>query len=223
MDEEAGMAQAMTRTPSGALAARVRAGSGVNVYACYQCKKCSTGCPVAEFGDVHPAQVLRAVQFGDEGRSVESRFIWLCTGCEACTTRCPAGVDVASVMEELRIVARRDGRGRTDMPFARMLDINYRSFRRWGRLYEIELVALDLLRRPRAVLDTMRLGVGMLARGKVRLLPGIGDRKQMRRISRAAERIEARRRAVAKLAAAGAPPGASLSAAADAPEAEAPS
>ena len=42
------------------------------------------------------------------------------------------GVDVASVMEELRIVARRDGRGRTDMPFARMLDINYRSFRRWG-------------------------------------------------------------------------------------------
>jgi hypothetical protein len=45
----------------------------------------------------------------------------------------------------------------------------------------------------------------------------------MRRISLAAERIEARRRTVAELAAAGAPPGAGLSAAADAPEAEAPS
>jgi heterodisulfide reductase subunit C len=140
------MAQAVMRTPSGALAARVRAGSGVNVYACYQCKKCSTGCPVAEFGDVHPAQVLRAVQLGDEGRSVESRFIWLCTGCEACTTRCPAGVDVASVMEELRIVARRDGRVRTCRSRGCSTSTTGRSGA--GASYETELVALDLLRRP---------------------------------------------------------------------------
>ncbi|HEU4356536.1 MAG TPA: 4Fe-4S dicluster domain-containing protein [Actinomycetota bacterium] len=203
------MGETVIRTPTGALAARVRSGSGVNVYPCYQCAKCSTGCPVAAFADVHPAQVIRAVQLGDEAMSVDSRLIWLCTGCETCTTRCPVGVDVASVIEELRIIARHDGRVRRDMPFARMLDLNYRSFRRWGRLYEIELVLLDVLGRPRAALDAMRLGLRMVARGKVRPLPGIGDRRQMRRMSRTAERVEARRRAEARAAATGTAPGAS--------------
>lgn len=201
------MVETVTRAPSGALAARVRAGSGVNVYACYQCTKCSTGCPVAALADVHPAQMIRAVQLGDEAMSIDSRLIWLCTGCETCTTRCPVGVDVASVVEELRILARYDGRVRRDMPFARMLDLNYRSFRRWGRLYEIELVVLDILGRPRAALDAMRLGLRMLAKGRVRPLPGIGDRAQMRRMSRTAEDIEARRRNEARVAATGSPPG----------------
>lgn len=204
------MVETVTRTPSGALAARVRAGSGVNVYACYQCTKCSTGCPVAAFADVHPAQMIRAVQLGDEAMSLDSRLIWLCTGCEACTTRCPVGVDVASVVEELRILARYDGRVRRDMPFARILDLNYRSLRRWGRLYEIELVVLDILGRPRAALDAVRLGLRMLAKGKVRPLPGIGDRAQMRRMSQTAEGIEARRRNEARLAATGTPPGSSV-------------
>ena len=203
-----GMDEGMIRTLSGALAARVRAGSGENVYACYQCKKCTTGCPVAGFADVHPAQVMRAVQLGDEAMSLDTRFIWLCTGCETCTTRCPQGIDVASVVEELRIIARRDGRVRRDMPFAGILDLNLRSFRRWGRLYELELVLRDLLRRPKALPDTARLGLRMLSKGKVRWLPATSDRAQMKRISRAADHIEARQRAEAKLAAAGKAPGA---------------
>jgi len=199
----------VTQTLSGALAARIRSGSGENPYKCYLCKKCSTGCPVAHFADVHPAQVMRAVQLGDEAMSVDSRFIWLCTGCETCTARCPQGIDVASIMDELRMIARQDGRVRKDMPFARILDINYRSFRRWGRLYELELVLLDLLGRPKAALGHTSLGIKMMARGKISLLPTIGDRKQMKRMSRAAERIEARRRVEAKVAAAGKAPGAS--------------
>lgn len=198
-----------TLSPSGVLAARVRAGSGENPYACYQCKKCSTGCPVAASADVHPAQIMRAVQLGDEAMSVESRFIWLCTGCETCTTRCPQGIDVASIMEELRMIARRDGRVREDAPFARTLDLNYRSFTRWGRLYELELVVLDLLGRPRAALGYTGLGIRMMAKRKIRLLPAIADRARMKRMARAAERIEAERRLEAGIAAAGKAPGAS--------------
>ncbi len=199
----------MTQTLSGALAARIRSGSGENPYKCYQCKKCSTGCPVAQFADVHPAQIMRAVQLGDEAMSVDSRFIWLCTGCETCTTRCPQGIDVAAIMDGLRMIARQDGRVRKDMPFARILDLNYKSFKRWGRLYELELVSLDLLKRPKAALGYTSLGIKMLAKGKIGLLPTIGDRKQMKRMARTAERIEARRRVEAKAAAAGKAPGAS--------------
>jgi Fe-S oxidoreductase len=203
------MEEEVTQTLSGALAARIRSGSGENPYKCYQCKKCSTGCPVAQFADVHPAQIMRAVQLGDEAMSVDSRFIWLCTGCETCTTRCPQGIDVAAIMDELRIIARQDGRVRKDMPFARILDLNYKSFKRWGRLYELELVSLDLLKRPKAALGYTSLGIKMMAKGKISLLPTIGDRKQMKRMARAAERIEARRRVEAKAAAAGKAPGAS--------------
>ena len=198
----------MTQTLSGTLAARIRAGSGENPYLCYQCKKCSTGCPVAEFADVHPAQIMRAVQLGDEAMSVDSRFIWLCTGCETCSTRCPQGIDVATIMDELRMIARQDGRVRKDMPFARILDINYKSFKRWGRLYEVELISLDLLKRPKAALGYTSLGIRMMAKGKISLLPTFGDRTQMKRMARAAERIEARRRVEAKAAAAGKAPGA---------------
>jgi len=199
----------VTETLSGTLAARVRSGSGENPYKCYQCKKCSTGCPVAQFADVHPAQIMRAVQLGDEAMSVDSRFIWLCTGCETCSTRCPQGIDIAAIMDELRIIAREDGRVRKDMPFARILDLNFRSFKRWGRLYELELISLDLLKRPKAALDYTSLGPKMLSKGKIGLLPTVGDRRQMKRMVRAAERIEARRRAEARAIAAGKAPGAS--------------
>jgi Fe-S oxidoreductase len=198
-----------TEILSGTLAARVRSGSGENPYKCYQCKKCSTGCPVAQFADVHPAQIMRAVQLGDEAMSVDSRFIWLCTGCQTCSTRCPQGIDIAAIMDELRIIAREDGRVRKDMPFARILDLNFRSFKRWGRLYELELISLDLLKRPKAALDYTSLGPKMLSKGKIGLLPTVGDRRQMKSMVRAAERIEARRRAEAKVLAAGRAPGAS--------------
>ena len=199
----------MTEALSGTLAARVRFGSGENPYKCYQCRKCSTGCPVAQFADVHPAQIMRAVQLGNEAMSVDSKFIWLCTGCQTCTTRCPQGIDIAAVVDELRMVARQDGRVRKDMPFARILDLNYRSFKRWGRLYELELISRDLLKRPKAALGYTSLGPRMMAKGKISLLPTIGDRKQMKRMAKAAERIEAQRRAEAKSTAVGKKPGAS--------------
>lgn len=198
----------MTETLTGALAARIRSGSGVNPYLCYQCKKCSTGCPVAEFADVHPAQVMRAVQLGDEAMSVDSRFIWLCTGCQTCSTRCPQGIDVAGVMDELRIIARHDGRVGRDTPFASVLDINYRSFKRWGRLFELELIVRDMLKRPKTALGYIRLGPKMMARNKIRLLPSFGDRKQMKRIAGLAESIDATRRSDAKSMTEGTAPGA---------------
>lgn len=195
--------------PSGALATRIRSLTGINPYLCYQCKKCTTGCPVAPDADVHPAQVMRAVQLGEASMSVDSKLIWLCTGCQTCSTRCPQGIDVAGVMDELRIIAREDGRVRDDAPFADVLDLNYKSFTRWGRLYEVGLISLTLLKQPKEALKYAGLGPTMLRKGKVGLLPpSRGDHKKMRAMVRAAAKAEVRRRAAAKAAAAGKAPGA---------------
>lgn len=92
--------------------------SGQNVYACYQCGKCSAGCLFAEHMDLLPNQVIRLVQLGDEA-VLEARAPWVCAACLACSVRCPKGVDVARVMEALRQIVLRQGRSPVEVKLDR--------------------------------------------------------------------------------------------------------
>ena len=52
------------KTISPDLAQRIQDELGQNVYLCYQCVKCTSGCPVSKFFDYQPNQIMRALQFG---------------------------------------------------------------------------------------------------------------------------------------------------------------
>lgn len=80
--------------------------SGQNVLSCYQCGKCSAGCPVVDQMDLLPNQVIRYVQTGDIS-VLDSKTIWLCASCFTCAVRCPQGIDLAKVMEALRLLSLR--------------------------------------------------------------------------------------------------------------------
>jgi heterodisulfide reductase subunit C len=181
------------------LAKRVNEGAETNAFKCYQCKRCSIGCPVASYGDLHPAQVMRAVQLGDIDAAAASKFIWLCTGCETCTTRCPQGIDIAAVMDELRKIAREEKMVTKDAGLASVLKLNLDSMKRWGRMSEVELVALDKLSRPSSMMADMGLGMQMFRRGKLPIIPGRGDRKKMKDMWEKAEAIENERRAARRV------------------------
>ena len=88
--------------------AKVEELSGENLYACYQCGKCAAGCLFADHMDFLPNQVLRLVQLSDEA-VLSSRAPWVCASCLACQVRCPKGVDIAKVMEALRLLSLRKG------------------------------------------------------------------------------------------------------------------
>jgi heterodisulfide reductase subunit C len=176
-------------TVSATLERLIRAGSSVNANKCYQCKRCTAGCPVAGYADMHPAQIMRAVQLGQLDMIFEDRFIWLCTGCETCSTRCPQEIDVASVIDELKIMARREGRVHPDAPSAAMLQYNYDSFVRWGRMWEVELIARDALKRPKALTEWLQLGPKMLLKGKINPTLKRGDTMAMERMVRTADSI----------------------------------
>jgi heterodisulfide reductase subunit C len=183
-------------TPDTVLAGTIRRGAGINAYKCYQCKRCTAGCPVAGFAGLHPAQIVRAVQLGDLESIMADRFIWLCTGCQTCSTRCPQEIDVAGIMDELRMLAYEHDLVRKDAPFASILRYNADSFKRWGRMYELELLARDKIMRPSSMTDDLMLGVKMIMKGKIGFVPSRGgDRAQMKRMVDAAERIERERRA----------------------------
>ena len=81
--------------------------SGQNVLACNQCGKCSAGCPMVSLMDLLPNQIIRLVQLGQIGDVLNSKTIWLCASCFTCTSRCPKGVDLAKVMEALRLLLLR--------------------------------------------------------------------------------------------------------------------
>ena len=178
-----------TCTPSPLLAENVGSGCGENAYKCYQCKRCTSGCPVARYADMHPAMIMRAVQLGQLDMVFDDRFIWLCTGCETCTTRCPQSIDIAAIMDELKIIARREGRIPAGTPSAAMLKMNYDSFVRWGRMWEVELITRDVLKRPGSAKNWFTLGPKMMLKGKVNPMLRKGDTLAMKRMVQTAESI----------------------------------
>lgn len=118
-------------------------GFRVSVDDCYQCGKCTAGCPMAERMDVMPNQVVRLVQMGHVDRASKTEAIWLCVSCQTCSTRCPKSVDCADVMDALRQKSVEDGSAnkaqrRTVIFQKAFLD----NIRRNGRLNELELVGM---------------------------------------------------------------------------------
>lgn len=83
--------------------------SGQNLYVCYQCGKCSAGCPIVDSMDILPNQIARLIQLGEEKTVLDSKTIWLCAACLQCMSRCPKGVDIAKVMDACRTILLRKG------------------------------------------------------------------------------------------------------------------
>lgn len=81
--------------------------SGQDLLACYQCGKCSAGCPMAKYMDLLPNQIIRFAQLGFKDELLSSNAIWMCVSCMTCNTRCPKGVRIAEVIEAVRQIQLR--------------------------------------------------------------------------------------------------------------------
>jgi heterodisulfide reductase subunit B len=174
---------------STALADRIQEAIGENVYLCYQCVKCTSGCPLAEHFDLAPNQVLRAAQLGMEDRLFESRTPWLCASCQTCTTRCPQGIDVARVMDFLVSEGMKRGVKPKVPEIALFHKVFLRDVNILGRSYELGLIAEMNLRTGHPFKD-LDMGLEMLRRGKVRIVPEFVRRRRPRADPPAAPRPE---------------------------------
>ncbi len=167
------------------LAEKIRAETGENVFLCYQCVKCTSGCPLAEYFDLAPNQVMRAAQLGQDEMALNAKTPWLCAGCQTCTTRCPQGLDVARVMDFMAHEALARGLPPRVPEAALFNKVFLRNVNLLGRAYELGLMAELNLRTGQPFKDA-GLGLKMIRKGKIRLAP------EFVRPPRHARRVEAR-------------------------------
>ena len=99
-----------------AFVAEIERLSGQDLLACYQCGKCSAGCPMAKHMDILPNQMIRFAQMGLKDELLASNASWLCVSCFTCNTRCPKGVKIAEVIEAIRQVQLRARQDHLDVP-----------------------------------------------------------------------------------------------------------
>jgi heterodisulfide reductase subunit C len=156
--------------------------SGVDISRCYQCKKCTSGCPVAGLTQSPPSEIVRRLQLGASNELLENDFVWMCLSCETCYARCPMEIDVASVIDALRSLAREMGAPvpRGNVPLFNRLFL--RMVKAFGRSYDLPTIAAYKLGTGNIRQDTEKFPT-MLRKGKMAVLPPSGaDKHVIKRI-----------------------------------------
>lgn len=136
---------------------------------CYQCGKCTAGCPVAFAMDYSPRQVIRLLQLDLIEEALNTESIWICASCETCSERCPRGVDIASIMDALRREALKQGKI-NDKKVAAFNQSFLGTVKLFGKVHEVGLLLMFNTLTKQLFKDA-ELGLPMLKRGKIHILP----------------------------------------------------
>jgi heterodisulfide reductase subunit C2 len=158
--------------------------SGVDVAGCLQCKKCTNGCPVATLVNVPPSEVIRRLQLDEDNSIVSADLVWTCASCDTCFSRCPMQIDMAAVMDALRIISLK--KNRADQKG------NIPLFNKWflktvnifGRTFDLGTIAAYKVGTSSYLQDAEKFPM-MLQKRKIALFPSFkADKKYVTRIFR---------------------------------------
>ena len=156
----------MTSERRRTLAGEILEATGINAATCYQCGKCSAGCPMASESALRPHAIMRLVMQDRRERALTDESIWLCLTCETCSARCPNDCDPARVIDAVRELSIQTGVA--DIP--RTISAFHKAFleqiRSNGRLHEFGMV-MDYKLRSGELMKDVTSAPGMLTRGKL--------------------------------------------------------
>jgi len=146
------------------------ASGGPRIFACYQCLKCTNGCPVAFSMDFKPHQLIRMIQLGMRNQLLNSKAIWVCSSCKICSTRCPNNLDIAGLMDSLRRLAIFYGNLPNLEKAATFHRIFLNNIRTFGRIFELGMIG-EFKFRSQKIFSDFNLGAKMLMKNRFRFLP----------------------------------------------------
>ena len=173
---------AETISPGAEACRQVTTHCGDEVSNCFQCLKCSAGCPMAEHMDLPPATIMRLLQLGQLDRVLKSEAIWLCAGCLTCSSRCPNQIDIAHVLDRLRHEAILRGIEPPRKKIANFHKGFLKSIRRHGRSYESGVLAGYAIKNGQ-LMANLGLGMTMFLKGKMPIMPkNVSGRRAIRKM-----------------------------------------
>jgi heterodisulfide reductase subunit C len=170
------------RAASPGLLRTVQEKAGVDLSACYQCKKCSIGCPVVGQTKASPFEIIRRLQLGAGEELLQTDLVWTCLSCETCYARCPNEINFAGIIDGLRALAVEKGVAKPpgDAPLFNRLFLD--MVKKYGRSYDLQMIARYKLGAGNLTQDMEKFPT-MLRKGKMAILPPSGaDRSRVERI-----------------------------------------
>ncbi len=159
--------------------------------ACFQCKKCTNGCPVTFAMDIYPDEIIRRVILGQRESILYCRTIWVCSACETCTTRCPNSVKIAELMDCLKEMALKENIPCPQPQILSLHEIFLNSVKKRGRVAETAFLTTYLIRSGQLAQkfkdgtwpEEVKLGWELFSKGRSPLFSHkIKDREAVRRI-----------------------------------------
>jgi len=157
--------------------------SGENLGLCYQCLKCTAGCPTAPYMDIRPNSIIRMIQMGMKKEVLGSSAIWFCVYCQTCGTRCPNEIHIGVLMDTLREMAMEEGIPAKEKNIHLFHEAFIRSVRRGGRAHEVTMLMDYMLRSRDLMKDSLIPGVKLFLKGKFPIFPSfIKGKGEIKRI-----------------------------------------
>ena len=161
-----------TVIPNNHLLKKIEQETGVNTNFCFQCSKCSAGCPMSYAMDYPPAQLIHAIRLGITDLVFHSKTMWMCASCETCTTRCPQEVDISKVMDACKILALKQNIKPVIPRVNTFNNAVLRNMKWFGRVHELAAIT-DVKMRSFEFSKDVSLGIQLIFKGKFKLFPSL--------------------------------------------------
>ena len=152
--------------------------SGENLSLCYQCLKCTAGCPTAPYMDFRPNNIIRMIQMGMRKEVMESSAIWFCVYCQTCGTRCPNEIHIGILMDTLREMAMEEGFHAKEKNIHLFHEAFIHSVGRGGRAHEVTMLMEYMLKSRDLMADSLFPGMILFLKGKFPLFPSLVKGKE---------------------------------------------
>lgn len=181
--------------------------SNQNILACYQCRRCASGCTVGEETGITPDRVIRLILTGNRDEAIDNALVWQCVSCYTCGTRCPNNIQCGRVTETLKKMSKEEKIVPQNPNIAYFHDAFVSGCTRWGRVnevefmgyYELKSIAKHLLKfQFKEVFDEIskqiKLGYSMFRQKRLHLkLHSTKGRKEVKRFYKIAMEKKAAR------------------------------
>lgn len=165
---------------------------------CMQCGVCSGSCPIGTQMDYGPRKLFMMIRAGMKEEVMTSNTMWSCTSCYRCVVRCPRGVPVTYILQDLAAKAKEMGYADSN-DNTRFSKSFWWSAKTWGRTDERLVTAryyfsFGLKEGMRRGLDNLKIAYCMIKAGRMHLgMPHkVKDKKGLQAILRKAAEIEQR-------------------------------